>query len=620
MFSLGMTADLAAAHGQHEPSPLRLPSERGSSIVRHVLRPPSLPPLRATLDALDGSSEKRKSLPAMLRDQNTYGSSDEDHSRSNSLQSQSNSPVGSAKRRRDRPKTSFQLAHPPPVIKQKQKLRIRPRILLQLQQLSEAARPQPALDVLPSTIFAPRLASRFPRAFKGKDSLGTNDLIIVSSESYGSSRVVLDDDKSDSSEEEAWDHREVVATICQLPKADGAKGKVEISFNQGASWEGTPLTNGSYEFTSKDIHGLQIIARWVPRSKARRRTSTLAPPQASTGDDDKKFTFSLVNPNTRRHPVIASMTRSSIDVSDQYPPSASASPRSPTPGTLSPVSIKTPATSYFDALDLPDQALAQTDDHLRTLIVVTGVWVAFRENWSKNFAYSDAMAAPWGSASNNQTNTRRHTSNGQDATRQEQAPDTFDSNHRSGLHHMSENIRRTSTHLLRRSSPAPPSAQARGGPSPAPPRRSYSTGAAFIEKANKRTLSLARKTRQSYPAVSSGESDEEHNGHVSGVNTPIKPVLRASLSANRAISPAPNVDLAARMAERKRVQIEVPKREDASDETSFTDTKAGKAATLDNKLSPNSIEAEKAGQGQKKRWRRVSRIFGFLRRDSVATH
>jgi hypothetical protein len=627
MFSLGMTADAAAAHRQHDSATSHLPSERSSSLVRQVLYAPSLPPLRAALEALEGSSDKRKSLPAMLKEQSTYGSSDEDYSRSNSLQSQNNSPNHStSKRRRDRPKTSFHLAHPPPVTKQKQKLRIRPRLLLQLQQLSEAARPTPALDVLPSTIFAPRLASRFPRAFKGKDSLGTNDLIVVTSEFYESSRVFPEDDKSDTSEEEAhWDHREVVGTICQLPKVDGgARGKVEISFNQGSSWEATPLINGSYEFVSKDKNGLQTIARWVPRSKARRRTSTLAPSLGSNTDDDKKFTFSLVNPNTRRHPVIAAMNRTSIDVADRYPPSAPSTSTSPSSPTLSPSSVRSYNTSYFEALDLPEQAMVQTDDHLRTLIVVTGVWVAFRESWSKNFGYNDAIAVPAGSSTNGQASHRRHTSNGNETTKQQQSLDAFDINPRGGLLHVGDNIKRTSTNLLRRSSPAPGRSQSRSGTSPAPPRRSFSTGAAFIEKANRRSLSVARKSRQ--PAPSSGDEDEEHSSTISGVSTPAKPTLRPSIGANRAISTTPDMDLAARMAEKKRVQIGESKQEDASDETTLVDSSAGKTAPGDisaekiatggKKPALNGIGVAKDGQVLKKRWRRVSRIFSFLSRSS----
>jgi len=86
------------------------------------------------------------------------------------------------------------------------------------------------------------------------------------------------------------------------------------------------------------------------------------------------------------------------------------------------------------------------------------------------------------------------------------------------------------------------------------------------------------------------------------------------------------MDLAARMAEKKRVQIGESKQEDASDETTLADSSAGKTAPGDisaekiatggKKPALNGIGVAKDGQVLKKRWRRVSRIFSFLSRSS----
>lgn len=217
------------------------------------------------------------------------------------------------------------------------------------------------------------------------------------------------------------------------------------------------------------------------------------------------------------------------------------------------------------------------------------------------------------SINNAQTQHRRNTSNGQTSIKREQSMDAFDPNHRGGLHHMSDNIRRSSTNLLRRPSPAPPPNQPRSGTSPAPPpRRSFSTGAAFIEKANRRSLSIARKSR---PAASSEESDEEHNANISGVSTPTKAVLCTPSSASRAMTMPPEADLAARI-QQKRVQIEEPKGEYASDEATLVENAAPKVGTPEIKPPLNGVrdigkDVGKKGQTPRRRWRR---IFSFLSR------
>lgn len=287
-----------------------------------------------------------------------------------------------------RTRTTFKFAHPPPTAKSRQRLKIRPRLLLQLHLLSDQSRAFPTLDVLASTIFASRLASKCPKLFKGKDGLGPNDLIVMSSGSYDEQPVA--DDKSSNSEDEHWVDREVIATICQLRKQGaGAVGKAEICTNSGQSWEGTPLLNGSYEFTSTNADGTVTRVRWVLRSRQRQRASSMTEAE-SHQPEDKRFTFSIIKPDTRRHPVIASMTKTGIEIMDQYPSEL----RTSSPVVLSPPSPSGQKQSYFDTMDnqLPDQTLVNTDEHLRSLIVLTGLWVLFREGWSRNFSYEDAMS------------------------------------------------------------------------------------------------------------------------------------------------------------------------------------------------------------------------------------
>lgn len=476
-YTLGMTADAAAVH-RHEYStpPTTAPQSKSASTSSKAstIMPPlsslrsaaiSLPSLSSWRPVSAGSAHAPQSLEAILdREAEIDTLSDGGFSGTNS-----DDVAVQAKRRKIEPKlqTSFQIAHPAPVIRHKQRLKIRPRLVLQLQQLSQSTRPTPALDVLPSVLFAPRLAQRFPRLCKGKEGLGANDLVVVSSEVYESSPIDRSE-KHDNSEEESWDHREVVATIRQLKKEEGgARGKVDISLNHGSSWEATPLLNGGYEFVAKE--GSQTVARWVPRRPSKRRRSNTMHSGATIppGEEEKKFNFSIINPNTRRHPIIASITRTTIDILDSYasPSSALASP------LRSPSSIRSSQSGYFEDVEVQPRTVTENDEQLRTLIVVTGIWLVFRENWSQNFRYNDAMSVPLlSSDANSHPSNRTRSLNSGDGVKNRTISRDGPSSRHSTLHNLGGMVRQTSTQLLHR-------AQAQN----LQPQRAHSTGTAFMK-------------------------------------------------------------------------------------------------------------------------------------------
>lgn len=287
---------------------------------------------------------------------------------------------------RTRTKTAFRLCHPPPVHIHKQRLHIRPRVLLQLQKISKAARPTPIFEVLPSVIFAPRLARHFPRTFKGKAGLGLDDLVVVSSENYEVQDLQSDD--MDDLFDEKWEKREIVAAICQ-PSKDNypyGQGETEICLHHGTSWTASQRRNGAYEFACTDDCGNRTVARWVPKQSKSDRTSSI-----SSTPEEKKFNFSILNPNSRRHAVIATLDCQTIEVSDSYSqPSTSLSSQASSPPTTSSSLIsdgqETPCIEAGQAVRDP----IEVDDSLRTLIIISGIWVAFREGFSPNFKYGQS--------------------------------------------------------------------------------------------------------------------------------------------------------------------------------------------------------------------------------------
>lgn len=395
-----------------------------------------------------------------------------------------------------RTRTIFHLCHPPPVRTHKQRLHIRPKVLLQIQKASKGSRATPVFEVLPSAVFAPKLARHFPRTFKGKVGLAVDDLVIVSSENYEAHESYSDD--MDDLFDDKWDKREIIAAICQPNKEDYpyGQGETEICMNHGSSWTALRRTSGTYEFASSDDRGNRTVARWVPRQSKSDRTSSI-----SSTSEERKFNFSILNPNSRRHAVIATLDRQTIEVSDQYshPSTSLSSQASSTPTTSS--------SSVFEELKTPSIGSSQTsrdpievDDALRTLIIITGIWVAFREGYSPNFKYGQCTQGL--STSPDQVRNHKHRSSSLNANQ-------FSSNQFAIPNSPSPSLgsaKRTKSGLQHTVSisTVPQSSY----PPFTPPSRSVSTGTAFMQRLSTRKSSTP-KTIQLSPVGDFESSDTE---------------------------------------------------------------------------------------------------------------
>lgn len=394
LLNLGLTANIAAAH---ESDPVASnPASRRSSPVHGSSRPVCF----ATLPLLgldDLYSRYRGVPPGKLpsTDQPAMSASsveslpmsDANHSTAGPGLARpriGRAQTHSVRKQSSRMKTSYQLAHPAGHARHR-RLKLRPKLLLQVQRISPTSRPVPVLDVLPSSVFLPRLARKFPAIFRGKKGLGPNDLIVVASDLYEPAGGRDPAERQSTSDDESGEHREVIATICQLLKESAlSRGKTEICLHDGPVWEATPLPNGSYEFVAHTEQGPQTV-RWVLRNGRNRRVS--APPGSTLAEESRRLTFSVINPTTRRHPVLASMTRNHLEVFHEYSmPSSAGSAASPTSG-MSVVSDVSDADLALDRKPIP------VDDYLRKLIIVTSIWVAMREGWSHNFRYDDSALA-----------------------------------------------------------------------------------------------------------------------------------------------------------------------------------------------------------------------------------
>ncbi|THW81325.1 hypothetical protein D6D18_08876 [Aureobasidium pullulans] len=313
------------------------------------------------------SNANRNSLPLMPHD--------DDHeyaSREGSLMSSNGG--GRSRKRSSRPKTSYSIAHAPPKGSARHKIHVRAKPLLQLHQLSQSARPMPAYELLPSAIFSPSLSRAISKAFRTRHGLCPADLAIVKAEKYH---------QHEASNKEEDESRDVLALVCKGRKGDGnTASKAKLYLEDGSEWEAYPLPNGGYEFFSTDEHGLGMTARWVlRRPRARRSQSASDMASWSADGSTKRFQFSTISPNSRRHPVIASLTTTSLDINDSY---TTPSPLAPSP------EISDHEEAGQDSADISTDPIV-TSQSLMALITATAVWVTLREGWCPGYRYDDLM-------------------------------------------------------------------------------------------------------------------------------------------------------------------------------------------------------------------------------------
>lgn len=279
---------------------------------------------------------------------------------------------------RSRTKTVFLLRYPPPNSKQKQRLYIRPKILLQLHQTSQGSHPIPVFDVLRSFAFASTSIRKLPRVLPRISASGEEGVVIVSSEDYMSANIASGENE-DRSPDDRVTPREVVATI-SIP-SDNFQGSPDICLNSGGEWKASRLPKGGYEFVSIDEHGLKKVARWIPRhTKITKSSSSAFLTSSEASSVGKSFNFSLIDSRCRQHAVIASLNAQSIDVWSHYtrPSSVHAGPTAK--GQPSP----------SDAEEESEHV--EVDELLRKLIVVSGLWVAFTVGFSPNSQYEESAS------------------------------------------------------------------------------------------------------------------------------------------------------------------------------------------------------------------------------------
>jgi len=455
------------------------------------------------------------------------------------------------RRRVPRKHTTYFLGYPTPKILGRKKVvqKVLPRLLLQLQRVFDDGRSRPILEIFPSSriagpMIAPRLAKRFPGIFGVKRQLGYDDLVLV--------RRDDDDLSSDSaeSEEENLDKRKLVAVYSPLKHSDAA----EIVLDDGAVWVARPLPNGSYDFVHEDAQGNVTTVRWARRSMNSRLQASPETKTSVTDAPQSRFTFSIINPLSRRHPVLASLNQSSLDVQDTYtsvssfsgyprlkPASRTTSMTSTsqyvsmgnsapaTPATESTLNWCTDGESENEAIsplvESESKRMINTvDDSTKMLISVTALWVALRSGWSPNYtpSHSDSSGAATSGGRNRRNTWTRGNTTESCGRLTPQLSESEVSQHGS---------------CKRNSMPAQLPTGLDGPPpsrTPTPvsgvrgiPRRATSTGAAFMQ-------------RHISQNISEGIEQHQHPAHANGKKSNLAPPPASHLNNPHILSPIPS--------------------------------------------------------------------------------
>jgi hypothetical protein len=285
------------------------------------------------------------------------------------------------RRRSLRTSTRFAFAHPAPALRNKQRrlVQIRPRLLLQLQQVGDK-RAIPAYDVVPSGLLAgsliiPLLAKKCPRVFRAKPELDQSDVLIVRSDDYGSAQS--EESHGTQGREDNLDHRDVLAVISTLPPDDD---HADIVLEDGSVWVTSRMMNGSYEFTRTDAQGTVTTARWVKRASP-------LPPISSTEEaaeilSERKWTFSIINPETRRHPILGSLTPTSLDIYDTYSTMSTASghfpPTRPIDSDAALSGDSAPSSPRITTT--AERMMVAVTEEEKKVMVATAIWIGLRQD------------------------------------------------------------------------------------------------------------------------------------------------------------------------------------------------------------------------------------------------
>lgn len=260
----------------------------------------------------------------------------------------------------------YVIAHPAPVFSDKAHFikHLRPKLHLQLQLYSSNERRyEPIIDVMS------QVPATGPKWMVSKLRTCVKRLTGHKQYPHCDKPDVFLLESSEPSKTRTFKHNGVWKTASGLE--DLAESKVvsvlqsddSIVTENGQIWTTSIKAKGAFEFTSVNSYGVKSVARWVPTKSRRTKSSMASTLPLSPLLGETTFLFSLIDPSTRRHAVLATLTPSSLVIKETYQ-----EPKS------------TPSSSENEEIQAREM-----DRTTKTLILATSVWLDLRLGWSPTY-------------------------------------------------------------------------------------------------------------------------------------------------------------------------------------------------------------------------------------------
>lgn len=246
--------------------------------------------------------------------------------------------------------TTYIIAHPPPLTSPALQSA---KLLLQLQEFRPTSRPRPAFEVIPATSLVPKLFRRSSRIVRDKTGYGVEDMLIVHAEDY---ECPGRNDKSETADDD-YTSRTQYGAICHhyVQQANGERPlrETEIRLADGTAWKAQRVTNTCYDFTLQSEDEEHFVARWTSRISSRETSSKLS--QRKNSSTHRRFIFTVLDPDKKRHPALGTL-QDELTIFHSYPPTQCGSSK-----------------------------VINISEQLRSLMLISGIWVAFMEGRSSLF-------------------------------------------------------------------------------------------------------------------------------------------------------------------------------------------------------------------------------------------
>lgn len=260
--------------------------------------------------------------------------------------------------------SKFQIAKPPP--KSSQRLRLSPKLLLQVQQLPSNHRPVPVLEIWQP----PLRKSKLTKAFPTRPKLGTRDIYATLNEPYITSSSLAQEDlqspNTQPNNESNAQERDIVAAMCKPSSPDNPTSAIHFRYAQ-CTWQGSVGVAGhqnpcyrfvirNKEHTAGSEH-CRMIMQWEKRAAKENDMAS-----------SEQFVLVAIDRKERRKSRIATMTREGFEIAVRK--------SSVLDHLRTCMALTEPVSATGGSVDS-----AGLEAWLYTLVLTLGVSVASREGW-----------------------------------------------------------------------------------------------------------------------------------------------------------------------------------------------------------------------------------------------